>query len=556
MPYRKVGFIRVPRAQYLPQFAQAIMLKWNDDLEKKCAAAIDSLGKDRELLKNFFFERILLLGGEAFAGDADLRFKFMVVLLDFLNQTGFVKELPVQIDLIDDPVMTADTLLDLMLGSRMPTFQASDIGGDFASIGSLRVYFSEVIRRYALITRERPLMARRFRQWIGSIAFKLMHSSHQSLSQAERSFFVIYSSTQAGTKGYINGLDTTPIPPVENKDPLVIEVGALATANALPGPCTNHRKLVSNGILEQLVFYYGPHVPDLKSQIGFARKYGPFTSFDMTPEDTMPWLLESQITGLTATAGNIMVQIKDQPPFTLRVPMPFYYAEAAPGVGKVALYPDLPTYNLYLTNEVDCSDYQWDYLSGWQGRRIHSQYDAGTMDYALADLAVANKTAGGMQVEATEIPASTLCWLTAAALTKLADRSSLVENYILPGDPGPVFISINMAAFYARYGTIELLPAFSEYMELPVAWFMQPNERVFDFISTVGGLTLAQRVEFRSVIELCHNVARYERVTKRGAPVNPQQYATVLLRQGPGFTITDKRSYSNFQSKINQPKAN
>lgn len=517
----------MPRARYIPQYSQDVLETFGTTFDQDVAGCIKSLGNEKVLLKNFFFERVLLLAHPKLDGNEELKFKFMTLLLDFLHMVGYIDQSPSLVDYVIDPVTPADELLDLMLGTRLPVFKSTDLGGEYASIDTLMVFFSDVLRRNALILNERKFMASRFRQWLGHIGFKLMTTSSESLSQAERSFLIVYGCTKKRTKGYIACLPSTPIPPVENKDPLVVEVGALATASLLSGPCTNHMKLMSNAILEQLILYYGPHVSDLKSSVGFIRKYGPYQVFDTTPEDSIPWLLESQLTGVSAMAGNIAVKPTKQPPFTLRTPLPIMFKNES---GMISAYPDIPEFHLFLTDQKDISRFSWDYLSKWRGRRINSINDGGTMDYALCDLAVQIKTAGGMQVEQTELAGSGLIWLTDDASKKVVDYSGHInENYLLPSDKGMALETVDMAAYYARFGTIELLPAFSEFLELPIGWFLQPAERVVDFISSVKGLTLQERVRFSTVIALCHNCARYERLTKKNAPIDKVRYTKALL---------------------------
>lgn len=503
------------------------MESFGSTLDADVAACIKSLGNEKVFLKNFFFERTLLLNHQKLSSDPELEFAFQVVLIDFLNMVGYVDVAPAQFDYIVDPVYDADELIDLMIGTRLPVFKSSDLGGEYATIDSLMVFFPEVIRRTALCLNERRFMIPRFRTWLGSIGHKLMTTSSEQLSQAERSFLIVYKSTKRNTKGYISGQPETPIPPIENKDPLVVEVGALAVASTLSGPCTNHFKLISNTVLEQLVLYYGPHIAELKSHVGYIRRYGPFQMFDVTPEDSIPWLLESQITGISAMAANIAVRPTRQPAFTLRIPLPIMFRNE---LGAVAMYPDIPEFHLWLVNQRDISDISWDYMSKWRGRRISSESDGGTMDYAICDLAVQQKTAGGMQVEATELTGTGMCWLTERAAAKVVPYDGdIMEEYIFPSDNGLVLKSVNMAAYYARFGTTELLPAFSEFLELPVGWFVQPADRVVDYICATQGLTMLERVRYSSVIALCHNCARYTRLTKQKPPIDKMQYAKVLL---------------------------
>jgi hypothetical protein len=530
MPYRKVGFVRRPRGVYLPQYAAKVYNAFGSTFDVDVARCVKSLGDPKIMLKNFFFERILLLNDPKLNSDPDLKLAFTMLLIDFLYQCGFVDVLPSEIDYVTDPVLKADDLLDLMLATRMPSYKADSMAGEWSTIDTLMCFFPEVIRRTALIIEERKRMAVRFRQWLGSIGFKLMTTSSDQLSQTEKSFLVVYGCTKHNTKGYVNQMPALPIPPVQTEDPLVLEAGALATACCLPGPCINHMKMVSNATLEELVFYYGPHVAELKTHVGFVREYGPFRVFDTTPEDSVPWDLSAQIYGITSQSASILLKPEGQPPYTLKVPLPRYEVT---NYGATSLYPDVPGINLYLTDQRDICRFWWDYPSKWRGRRISSLLDGGSMDYALCDMAVNAKTAGGMQIESTDLSGAGICLLTSAAEVKVKGYDGrIMEEYILPGSVDLERTPVNMAAFYSRFGSTELIPAFAESLEVPWAWFRSPAPRVVDYVCAMEGLSLEQRYNFTFAIELCHNCARYERLTGKVAPINRMQYIKTMLAPG------------------------
>jgi hypothetical protein len=537
MPYRKTGFISTPRSRYIPYYAAAILEAFGDKFDLTVAECIKSMGRENIFLKNFFFERLLTIKHERLDGNPDLKKQFIILLADFLKSVGYIDTCPIEIDYIVDPVMDVEELIDRVMDARMPVYKATDLGGEFATIDTLMMFFAEVIRRNALILNERKPMYERFKLWIGSIGHKLLTQAGE-LSQTERSFLTIYCSTQPNTKGFMPSMlppgvkKVAPIPAVENKDVLVQEVAALASAACLSGPCTSHMKLVSNAILEQLTYYYGPHCSELKSFVGYGQPYGPFMVYDMTPADAMPWLLESQIVGLSSTAANFMVRTSELPPFTLKVPLAQTYKTA---MGGVAQYPDEPSFRLWLTNPDDVSKYDWDYPSKWRGRRINSLTDGGTMDYALADAAVTQKTAGGMQNEALDMSGFGLCWMTPAALTKLIDDTdaSIMETFLLPGPNALTPTKVDMTAFYARFGTVQMLPAFSEFLQLPMSWFMQPNDRVVDYVASVMALTIEERIRFTQIIAIGHNCAVYTRLTQQPPPIDQMQLAAAMLNVKP-----------------------
>jgi hypothetical protein len=537
MPYRKTGFYVVPRTTYLPQMAADIVNAFGDKLDTNVAEIIRSLGRENVFLKSFLFDRLLTIKHPSLEG-GDLRMKFIIILGDFLHSTGYLSENPVLIDYRDDPVYSADELLDLMLGTRLPTWKAADMMGDYATIDILLMFFTEVLRKYAMLLDERPYMADRFRKWIGSIGYKLLVNGGE-LSQAERSFFVVYCSTEPNTKGFISQLDSNnakgnDIAPSESKDPLVLEIAALAQSLCLGGPSTAHMKLISNADLEQLIFYYGPHVPTVSTMIGNKTPYGDFMILNMTPADEISWQIESQLYGLMSNVQNFMIKSADLPPFAIKTPLPFIVTSIN---GSVCAYPDDPSFRIWLTDQKDCSNYTWDYPSTWRRRKINSLLDGGSMDYAIADIAVMKRAAGGMQVDMTQIPNQTLMWLTPAAAEWLSETSdsmsSMVEQIILPGKNGPEYRKVDLTAFYARFGRLQTTSAFADELRLPMDWFVQPNDAVVDFIASTMGLTLEERARYTRAIYISHNCAVYERISGRQAPIDA--LAIVKAQFGTAF---------------------
>lgn len=542
MPYTKTGYIRVPRSRYIPQHCRDIMEHFGATLDTDISDVIKSLGHDRDRLQSLILPNVFTITTPKLEANPDIKFKFMVVLIDFLNMTGYLNENITLVDYVTDPVLSADTLLDLMIGSRMPKFEAAELNGEWGMISTLRAYMPEVIRHTAVITQERKLMANRFREWIGNIGFKLLTGKSDKLSQAERSFLVVYGCTKPNTKGFIEGLPSNPIPPVENKFPLIEEVGQLAVASCLSGPCTNHLKLVSNAILQNCVYYYGPHIPEIKTQVGYVENRGPFIIFKMMAGDTIPWDIKHQITGLNAQAATITIAPDKMPPFTIIQPLPLIEISKS---GAISLYEDLPELNLYLTDQNNVNKFFWDFPSNWQGRRLSSLNDGITIDIMLADVATHKALGGGMQVESTDLTSFGLSWFTDAAKAQIrtgeeeADQSGyFIEKFILPSPKGLILKPIDLTAHYAVLGKWEVLSPFAEYLEVATPWFLTPDDGVHQFVATSQGLTLEAQVRFKTVIALCHNVARYERITKRQCPLRWQDLARALLNRPSTEIIT------------------
>jgi hypothetical protein len=272
-------------------------------------------------------------------------------------------------------------------------------------------------------------------------------------------------------------------------------------------------------------------VDSLKGAIGYVEEKGPWEILTLTPTDSIPWTAEDQLVGISATSQDFTIKQTDLPPFSLQ--MPFIDATRN-NYGMVCAYPDLPDFNLWLTDRSDISKFFWDYPSKWRGRRINSKTDSGTMDLAIADMGVTIKAQGATQVESTDIMTFGLMLATPAAAAKvLRTPSTLVEKYFLPGPGGPRWVSQPMAAYYARFGVVEALPALSEFAKLPMSWFMTPAPTVVQFIASLQGLTLEESIRFNLAISICHNVSRYERLTTLKAPVDAEQIIRSMLNLQP-----------------------
>jgi hypothetical protein len=540
MPFTKTGGVIIPRCTYIPQYCLNILTAFGDKVDLTVAEVIRSLGRENINLKDFTFERCLTIKHPMLDGNDQLRIQVIWVLADYLQGIGYIQDCPILYDYRVDPVLTADELLDRMLAARMPKFTASELGGEWGTIDHLMMYFSQVLRQQALILQERPKMADRFRRWLGDIGFKVMMNTGP-LSQAERSFLTVYCCTQHGFKGYIGGLPSVPIPAVETKEALVIEVGALAVATCLPGPSMSHLKLLSNGILKELFYYYGHHTAELKAGIGFKEMIGPFFNYAMQPTDVIPWSAENQLVGLTTTSANFLVQSPDSPPFTLKVPFGRRMQNA---FGTLCLYPDDPTYTMSLTVAEDISKFVWAYPSKWQGVMVSSLTAGGSMDYALADKAASEKSAGGSQIELTDFLSVGLAYFTSNASKKIIDvTQGIFEEFVLPGPTGQLtVVLIDVSAHYARFGNTLMIPMFSEFLELTQSWFLTPDPRIVDYVATYRGLSLEQRVRFTSIIELCHNCAVYKRVTQeQELPFNRDQYITAMMNEPEGSIVYPKK---------------
>jgi hypothetical protein len=529
MGYHKTGFVPVPRATRLLRAAIKILDVWSSDLDKEVAKAIKSLGKsDNIRLKNFFFERLLTIEHPKFDTDPRLKEAFLLILSDFLKETGYISISPIEVDYVTNPVADITEVIDLMLGTRMPKYSATDIAGDYATIDTLAHWLPEVIRRIAIVENERGSMIIRFYRWIMSIGKKLLRG--EALAQHERTAYVMYCSRVQGTLGHYPGGTDAPLPALENSDVLVTEVGDLYKAVTLPGPMFNHVKMISDRIFERLTAYVGLHNPELKLCRGYIQTFGPYMVMDVKPVESIPWSLQDQMIGITSEAGYFAGMRQGKTGFSIRVPMLLHDQDSA---GWIGTYPDDPGLKLILTNEEDISLFEMEFYSEWRQRSINSKVNGGTLELALTDVAFREETRGNCQVDHPTLEGFGLCTLTDTANTKLkpSDNNRIYTEFLLPNkDGGLVLKPIDMTALDVPYGTVLTLPAFSEHAKFPLNRFMDPAPQVVEFVASQHGLRNDERKKFETIIALYHNVAKYKRLTgKDKAPIDALQIAHALL---------------------------
>jgi hypothetical protein len=120
MGYQKTGFVVLPRSAYLLNAARRLVEFFGDDLERHVGEAVKSLGKENVRLSNFFFSRLLVLNSPKLDANAERKNDFLLVMADYLHQTGFIERSPVLVDYVTNPALALDDVILRMLSARMP----------------------------------------------------------------------------------------------------------------------------------------------------------------------------------------------------------------------------------------------------------------------------------------------------------------------------------------------------------------------------------------------------------------------------------------------------
>lgn len=525
MGYQTVGFTPVPRQIVLPRAAQNIEAAFGTSLDVEVTKTIKSLGKENVRLKNLWFERLLAIDHPKLNVDETLRVDFIMLLADYLKTCGYIDSMPTLVDYVISPLLTLDQSVDLMCSHFMPTYTAAEIGGDYATIDALTYKFATVIRDTSNVLNYRRGIVDNIRLWLGDIGFRLLQ--RQSISQQERTAFVLYGNTLEGSFGWSRHVDSGPIPCAHTDTPLMREAAELYKSSTAPGPWTNHIRVISDGSLERLTVFIGHIVPTLTVFTGAKRIYNDFVHFEVTPHETISWSPEDQIVGITSDA-QYFARANGGGMFQIRVPL----MVKLPQEITRSIIPDLDFLDITVLDPRDISKYKITFWSKWRERSVDSSVTNNTMELPLIDMAIQTRSIGGTQAPHVTLEGFGLCRLMEAARKFVidVDMSRVVETYLLPKDGGVEELPVDMTAYYARQGKIQLLPGFAEGLIVPTKWFATPQPAVVDYVSAVTGLLYDEKVRFADVISMYHNVARFERVTARTANFDVLTLSKTLLK--------------------------
>jgi hypothetical protein len=492
------------------------------------AECFPSLGKENVRLTNFVFTRLLRLKHPLIDNDPELKTDLLLVLADYLHTLKYIEKSPVVIDYTIDPALTIDEVIDRILSARMPTWSPDDIGGTNANIDSLTGFFATALRQYELIAKEKSALLKRLRQWIGHAGFKL--SQGQAITQRELTALCMYGSTRDGSYGHSTIANGT-IPAAETGDPLVKEAGTLYESVTLAGPWHQHFKVISDQMLQRLTAAVTPHVADLKKMTGFFQPFGPFIELDVTPSEAIIWNEQEHLAGLTARTSILMSSIEGSGAFAIRTPS---LSMNRGKYGAPGIFADDPAYRVTPNEltEKDVSRFDSAFYSEWRGLSISTRTHSAMLDLAIVDKCLKEGSFGTCKIEHATLEAQGLMLLreSAAAKVKQNPTRSIVENYLLPQTNGKVALQeVDMTAYYGVVGSVEVLPALSEFLVVSDAWFHTPAPNVVDYVAAMTALPYDEKRRFTTIIELYHNIARYEKITGQKAGINALAIARAQL---------------------------
>lgn len=525
MGYQQTGYVAKPRQLQLLEAAAVVHEAFGESLDVEIPKIFKTFGKENVRLTTAKFERVLAIESPKLSASPQLLMAFQVLVADLLKQLTYIDECPVEVDYVINPVLSIDDVLDRMVMSHLPVYDAGLLGGTYGTVDTLTYFFAEYIKDLILVQGYKQALLANLRRWIGDAAYRLTIGGN--LDQTETTALLLYGSTKEGSTGYSVKYPESnkPIVAAQNLAPEVKLAGELYKATTLAGPWTRHIRLSSFGSIERLTMYIGPMVSELKSSYGAVRDYGQFKVFLTKPGPALSWTSESQLEAISS-AASFFFNTAGPSPLQLKVPITIFGDD----VLKQVPIPDITSiFKLRVSDPLTSRLSMW-WHSTLRNRRIDQAANNSTMELALIDLALSNKDFGATQAPHTQLDDFGMCYLTNRAEARVKQAKEHFETFLLPNGAGVARKDINMRAHYYEQGETEILPAFGEMMRLPFSWFLQDAPTIVDYVAGAAGLLYDDKVRFAKVISMYHNCAVYKRVTGQDCPFDVEGLAKKLLR--------------------------
>jgi hypothetical protein len=418
-----------------------------------------------------------------------------------------------------------------MLTAQLPYPTSEDLQGDKATVLTLKSFVPQAIQRIAHLLNMRPQIYSRLRLALGNIGFKIF--MNQPIDQHEKTFFMLCANTAENTPGakLSLGKQGTPIPPLENSDPLVARDFDQLKKATEPGPGIRFKVVASNTSISNLLFYHGPLAKSLVTTVGYMIQRGPFTELNLKPLDQRNVTPMDQLTGIrditrelgariepVAAAVTAATEALAQPilrteNLALKLSPPIKVCGPY-GLPCLPLSMDLPNVNLHLTSEADCAKFYWSYYSLTHQAVISNSHGA-TEDDVYVDLAVHNPQLGEGVTSGVTLDALDTVILGESIKKRKVElnRSRITEDIHFVRDGSLIVESVDMTDYYSQLGVVQFRPDFGEFLYPPRTWLLTPDENAVTFIVAQLGLTRLHAQQSHPAIVMSHNVAVIERLT-------------------------------------------
>jgi hypothetical protein len=434
-----------------------------------------------------------------------------------LNSMGAPVDVPAIVGYRETPEIDFETSIDYAFGDAVAKPQLGDLGaGDRATTFHFRGWFVDFVRQTALLSLERANFTARIRAYMGHAAWK--GALKQPLSPHEKTMLIRFGDplSYPGLTNEEKASATkarAPVTIAETANPLVLRDWARYEQANLCGPVTKFGKGVSNALIEQLCYSWGPAIGPFKFPIGTIVPFGPWSELRMTESFTLDQTVKDFLTASREKSASVLFPRKRVAASGFDIQPPQRVAR-----GRLASYImnwDMEPVKLRFNPDASTTkpeEYYWD--SQVRQRMLSSKFRMVPED-VVAETALAHAEFG----DGLHGPTSLSDWpfldLESSKPflgAKTPKQLALKERIYYIKDRKLVDKEVDMEVFYTTYGKQYTVPAFCDAVDIPLHWLAAEQPLAEDFIVGQLDLNREQREHAISGVRRSHNYASLARL--------------------------------------------
>jgi len=514
--YQLPGFYQTPHGvTMMKKCANIIELGGATTWTKNVTEALrgdNNLGRDNIFITDLTEDTLYAMTGagpfQNIPGNS--AFRDLLYIVQFvLNAVGAKVDVPAIVGYRSQPDITFEEAIDYTMSGfvNMPKLEEIGPAGHVTNY-HFRSWLIDYIRQTYLLTLERPLLIDRLRGYLGHVAWKVARK--HPLTAHEKTFIIRYGSPRARagfTEAELKSGGRRPVPVGETGHPLVLRDWERFCANNLAGPYSRFGKMVSNQLLEQLTYSWGPHIGPYTFPIGEIINFGPWKELRMAEAFSLDnSVSDFLVASREKAAGVIMNRGKRSGPFGVQQPV-----RLARGV-SVMYFVNWDMEQVQLRVDPSCTstevvEYYWD--SKVRQRQVSSKFLM-QPENLLEEIALEHTEFG----DALHGPTMITDW-------PFLDLDSSAP---LLGDKGPRQMKfkeeihyikdrklesalIDMRPFYTNVGSQYVTPAFIESIDVPIHWLAREQPAAEQYIISQLNLNREQREKALDGVRRSHNYA-------------------------------------------------
>lgn len=515
--YQNIGYRVKPEGMYIPECAKAVISR-GENYPAQIAEYLLAVGGKRSnnRLRNIMLEDFFAAETDVVAPGTPFRNQVIHLFVKILAHAGYLRDAVPMIERVTNPVVTIDEVAMRITTQNLVYPTAADFGGEFATIGNLTAFSQRVIPELAYCVNDGILRrtVERLRLMVGHIGYKLR--KNEAITQAERTFFMLYKNTEEGTPGFSEYATATPIRCAEQSDPLIFDAFRQACGVAEGGPFWRNFRIHAVGPMEQFIILSGFVPPRVTTRLGYSVPLGPFREPRYEILDDMPWTIQQQLDAMYDRTAYISTEGKAAAGYDSLLPVTTLNI-GYPDKTDYGFILDDPGIKLRLVDDSDCSKIIWSYNSMFAERELNSQVASIDPGDFIAEVAWRKKDYGAnafSQLEVSEFGLADYS-LVEDDFTNVADQELNEEIAVVDKTKAKSLklLTVNMADYYLRRGSGMTRSMFASIVDPPRTYLEETDENALLFIAARLGLTRDDMIRFRRAISISHQAARWKRLT-------------------------------------------